>query len=95
MDAIEYRFEFDATVAMSDVEEMLLMAVIAAEGIHGRARVLLDGDFSTDPANRTCLIGARSQVGQDICRIFIEFLNLEISEDAFDVSRIDVEAAAS
>lgn len=86
MDAPEYRFRFTDAAPMADVEETLVMAVIAAEGLHGRARVRLDARFSANPAERTCTINADNEVGQDIARIFTELLILEIGTAEFEVS---------
>lgn len=82
-----YQFEFKKTADMAGVENALLMAVIAAEGIHGRSRVNLEADFNTNQAVRTCFVNADNQVGEDIAKVFTEFLNLEIGEDSFRVSR--------
>lgn len=89
MDEQEYRFRFNDTVDMPRVEETLLMAVISAEGVHGRARVWLDSRFDTNPEERTCTISADNEVGQTIARIFTEMLTLELGEAAFKVGRND------
>jgi hypothetical protein len=86
MDAKNYKFVFDDFVDMAAVENALLMAVIAAEGIHGRSQVNLDATYSTDKPGRTCRVNADNQVGYEIARVFTEFLNLEIGEDAFTIS---------
>ncbi len=85
MSAIAFYYNFPESVSMANVEETLLMSVIAAEGIHGRAKVRLDAHFEMDKAARTCQVNADNGVGRDICRVFTEFLNLEIGEDAFEV----------
>ena len=86
MDAPEYCFRFSREAPMADVEETLILAAIAAEGLHGRARVRLEGRFSADPQERTCMIRADTEVGRSIARIFTEMLILEIGDSAFDVS---------
>jgi len=85
MDSPKYRFQFTRAVEMAGVEETLLLSVIAAEGIYGRARVRLDGEFATNPAERTCSVAAGNEVGPNIAKIFTEFLVLEVGEAAFDV----------
>jgi len=87
MEESEYRFSFNDEVNMSDVEDALLMAVIAAEGIHGRARVWLDAQFNASPEERTCTVSADNEVGRGIARIFSEMLTLDIGEAAFQVGR--------
>ncbi|MGD9549284.1 MAG: hypothetical protein AB7V45_17310 [Candidatus Krumholzibacteriia bacterium] len=82
-----FLFEFSSTADMAKVENALLMAVVAAEGIHGRSRVSLEAEFNTNQAVRTCLVNAGNQVGTDIAKVFTEFLNLEVGEDAYKVTR--------
>lgn len=86
MDGKHYVFTFKDSVPMAGVEETLLMAVVAAEGIHGRARVRLDAKYATDVVSRTCTVSAENEVGQGVAKIFTELLVLEIGEGAFEVS---------
>ena len=86
MNPTQYQFRFGTTVKMTDVEETMALAVIAAEGLHGRARVQLDGQCETSRDGRTCTVNADTAVGRDIARIFTEILNLEIGESAFSVA---------
>lgn len=86
MNVPRYSFRFSDAVDMRDVEETLLMSVIAAEAVHGRARVRLDARFSVDATSRSCAVGADSVVGQDIAKVFTEFLLLDIGESAFEIN---------
>lgn len=86
MNAPRYCFKFTNAVDMRDVEETLLMSVIAAEAVHGRARVHLDARFNVDATNRSCVVGADSVVGQDIAKVFTEFLLLDVGESAFEIN---------
>ena len=81
----DYRFRISKGSTMHEVEETLLMAVIAAEGIHGRAQVRLDGRFNLDPEKRLCTINSDNKVGEDIAKIFAEFLRLDLGEEGFRV----------
>lgn len=86
MDGKHYVFTFNDSVSMAGVEETLLMAAVAAEGIHGRARVRLDAKFATNAEDRTCTVSADNEAGQSVAKIFTELLGLEIGEGAFEVS---------
>lgn len=86
MDGKHYVFTFNDSVPMAGVEETLLMAVVAAEGIHGRARVRLDVKFAANAEGRTRTVSADSEAGQSVAKIFTELLVLEIGEGAFEVS---------
>ena len=43
-----YRYNFNAKVPLQDVEDSLLLAVLATESLHGRALVRLDASFCLD-----------------------------------------------
>src|SRR2546425_8251462 len=82
-----YRYVFHQSVAMGQVSNALFLSALAAEAIHGRARVQLDGDFRTDPVARSAIIDATTETGQTIARVFTEFISRELGEQAFTVTR--------
>ncbi len=69
-----YRYNFDSKVPIRDVEESLLLAVLAAESLHGRSLVRLDASFCLDSRKRSCIVDAATEVGRAIARIFTGFL---------------------
>ena len=87
MNGCTYQYQFEDNVEMSAVEDNLLVAVIAAEAIHGRAVVNLDADFDLDEKSRICHIDANSGVGRDIARIFVGLLAHDVGEDGFTIMR--------
>jgi hypothetical protein len=86
--AASYCYRFRARLKMADVKETLLLAAMAAESLHGRSGVHLDGSFHLDEGARTCTIDASTEVGQDIARIFTGYLTKEFGEGAFHVARL-------
>jgi hypothetical protein len=88
MDRALYRYRFEKDVPMKEARESLLLSVLAAECLHGEARVRLDADYRFGRAKRSCVIDASTEVGRDICRIFTGFAIKEFGEDAFRVERI-------
>lgn len=88
-----YRYRFPPPVEMAQVEETLLLATMAAEGLHGRSRVQLEAKFQCDAATRTAEIVAGTEVGEAIARVFTALLNTTIGESAFKVERIAKEAS--
>ena len=90
-----YRYNFDSKIPFGEVEESLLLAVLAAEGIHGRTQVKLDASFSLDRTKRSCVIDAATEVGRSIVRIFTGFVSHEFGEEAFKVERLVSGSAAS
>lgn len=83
-----YRYAFDPSARMQDVEEALLLAVLAAESLHGQSRVRMDASYCVDAEKRACVIDATTPVGRDICRIFTGFAIREFGENAFKVKRV-------
>jgi len=83
-----YRYKFDRTVPIHDVEETLLLSVMATESLHGRSLIRLDAAFCLDKGKRSCVVDAATAVGRDIARIFTGFLSREFGEDAFKVERV-------
>ncbi len=83
-----YRYDFDPSVPFGDVEETLILAVLAAEGLHGRSPVRLDAFFSTDLASRSCVLDTATEVGRSIARIFTGFVSHEFGEESFKIERL-------
>lgn len=83
-----YRYNFDSKVPIRDIEESLLLAVLAAESLHGRSLVRLDASFCLDSHKRSCVVDAATEVGRAIARIFTGFLTREFGEEAFKVERV-------
>jgi hypothetical protein len=81
-----YRYRFDRRVPLQGVEESLLLAVLAAEGLHGAACVDMDAATCLDRGR--CAVDATTPAGRDIARIFTCFLIHEFGRDAFAVSAI-------
>jgi len=86
-----YKYQFARRVRLQDAEDTLLLALLAAEGIHGRPRVRMDSAYAVDPAVRTIVVDSSTDVGQDVCGIYTSFLTKEFSGQAFDVSPLDKE----
>ena len=83
-----YRYRFGTTVPMRDVEESLLLAAMAAESLHGRSLLRLDGAFCLDAEKRAAVVDGGTDVGQAIAKIFTGFLSKEFGDQAFQVERV-------
>ena len=83
------RYTFKRPIPAGEIEETLLLAVLAAEGLHGQPRVRLEAGYTFDEAEHACVIDSGSEVGRDICCIFGGFAIREFGADAFRVSRRD------
>jgi hypothetical protein len=89
-----YRYSFASHITVEDVEATLVLAVLAAESLHGESDVRLDAGHAFDAAARRCIIEAATPVGRDLCRLFTGFLRREFGDSAFGVERADFEVAA-
>ncbi len=83
-----YRYVFAASVAIDDVEASLLMAILAAEALYSPAQVRLDAAHYFDAVSRVCVISADTEVGRDVARLFVSFLEREFGPAAFSVERV-------
>ena len=86
-----YLYTFPNGTDMRQVEDTLLLAAMAAEGLHGRSRIHLDAGFRCTPAARRVEINGATDVGEAIARIFTALLATTIGEAAFQVSRTNKE----
>ena len=83
-----YRYRFNDDVPARELEESLLLAILAVECLLGESRVRLDARYCLRAKDGVCVIDAGSDVGQDINRIFTGFVSREFGRDAFEVHRI-------
>lgn len=83
-----YRYTFEPDVALEEVEASLLLAILAAENLHGEAQVRLDAAHNWDAGSRRCVIDGTTAVGRDVNRLFVGFLRREFGEGTFRVERI-------
>jgi hypothetical protein len=82
-----YRFEFFEDVSLTDIEETLLLAIVATESLHGESQARLDVGHYFDPTVRACVIDAGTAAGRDLNRLFVGFLRREYGDDSFRVQR--------
>jgi hypothetical protein len=89
MSKLIYKYVFDQDVPIREIENSLLLAVLAVESLHGKSRVRLDTTYCLEPTKHTCVIDASAAVGKDICRIFTGFITREFGEESFSVCHAD------
>ena len=80
-----YRYSFKRHLDVEDIQDALTLAVCGAQGMHGRARVRVDGWWHLDRQRRICAIDGSTAVGEDISRLFAGHLSREFGESAFRV----------
>lgn len=82
-----YRFTEDAPI--EEVGDVLCLAALAAESLHGRSSLRLEGTFLLEKEKRQCVVNAATPVGRDLARIFTGYLAEQIGEKAFKVRLAD------
>lgn len=82
-----YRYTFAPDVPIEEVEASMVLALFAAESLHGESQVQLDAEHCIE--GKTCVIDAGTPVGQDINRLFIGFLRREFDPTQFTVARVN------
>jgi hypothetical protein len=90
-----YRYEFAPTISGDEIEGTLQLAVLAAESLHGAARVRLDAAYAYDPETRSVAIDARTPIGRALNRLFAGFLAREFGPDALVVERVPADRPAT
>ena len=83
-----YRFTFKDDVELDDVEGSVLLAIFAAEGVHGRAQVRLDASYLLDAKRRVLVVDGRTPAGRTVAQITTAFLSREFGDDAYAVRRV-------
>lgn len=86
------RYTFASSVCMREVEETLLLAVLAVESLFGESSVRLDASYRVDASRRSCRIDGSSDVGRALGRVFTGFITREFGGDRFGVQRGDATA---
>lgn len=84
-----YRYRFDSSIPKGDLEGSLVLAIVGTESLHGEAQTRLDAGHVFDAQRRTVVIDSGTAVGQDLNRLFVNFIRREFGEDAFQVERVD------
>ena len=82
-----YKYQFREGIDPRDVEDTLLLAMLAAEGVFGEARVRLDCTYREDREARTLAVKAVTSVGQLVNAVFTAFAVKEFGRDGFTVRR--------
>lgn len=82
-----YRFEFDPKVSLLEAEQSLHLAIFAAEGLFGEARVRMEVSYHVDEPHRAIVADGATEVGGAVVRMFTGLLIREFGEEAFKVRR--------
>ena len=92
MTANAYRYRFRESVDLRDAEETLHLAILAAAGIFGEARVRMDAGYAVDPTIGVIVVDASTLIGQVVACIFTAFISRKFGRGAFHVCRVELVA---
>ena len=84
-----YRFEFEPTVPLTEAELTLHLAIYAAEGLHGEARVRLEVNYHLDTPRNAIIVDGGTEVGAALVKVFTHLLIRQFGEDGFHVRRVE------
>ena len=84
-----YRYRFAPGVDLQEAEDTLLLAMLAAEGLLGEARVRMDAAYTVDESIRAIVVDASTVVGQIISTIFTTLVLREFGRQAVDVRKFE------
>lgn len=90
-----YRFQFEEDVPLEEAETSLVLAIIAAEALHGQPAVRLSLRYLFSEEKRACAVTADNEVARQVVMIFIQFLLRQFDDDAFQVTQPLSEPPAS
>lgn len=82
------KYNFDSGLSMKEVEESLMLAVLAAECLHNRSAVMLDACFRFKAKEYSCIVDTTTPIGRDIAVLFTGLLCREFGESRFRVKRV-------
>jgi len=83
-----YRFAFSRGIDLAEAEATLHLAILAAEGLFGEARVRMEASYHMDAPRSALLIDGVTPVGDAVVCIFTSFLTRECGADGFKVRRV-------
>ena len=84
-----YRYSFVPSVSFEEVEATLVLALVAAEALHGQTQVRLDAAHAVDADKRSCIVDTSTAVGRDLNRLFAGLVTREFGADAFQLERVN------
>ncbi len=88
MSRIAYRFDLDAATPLTEAEMSLHLAMIALEGLFGRAGVRLDARYHLDEPRRAIVVDGSTLIGESLVKVFAALLIREFGDAGFTVRRI-------
>lgn len=93
MTANVFQFGFVPAVPLTEAELTLHLAIYAAEGLHGEARVRLEVSYQLDRSANAIIVDGETEVGATLVKVFTHLLIRQFGEDGFHVRRVEAGSA--
>ena len=90
----EFRFQFTADVDLAEAENTLRLSLLAAEGLHGEAKVRTEVTYAVDPIRAEIRVSG-SAPAEATAQIYTSLLSHEFGREAFTVRREPETAVAA
>lgn len=84
-----FRFQFAAETPLEEAELTLQLAIFAAEGLFGAARVRLEFGYHVDTSRHAILTDGTTEVGAAVVRVFTGLMLREFGEESFRVEHLN------
>lgn len=80
------RFKFKDGIDSDLIESKIALAILAAEGVFGQAKVRLNAAYIV--SRNKAAIDVSNDVGEHIAQVFTRFMSEEVGENKFIVERV-------
>jgi hypothetical protein len=90
-----YRFAFKEGTDMREVEDTLILSVLAVGCLHGESAIRLDAGYAIDSERRVVAVDGTTETGRAVTRVFTGLSIHEFGDETFSVVRVDGPLPAS
>ncbi|HMO16383.1 MAG TPA: hypothetical protein PKA83_19855 [Pirellulaceae bacterium] len=87
-----FRFSLDRRVSLEDAEMTLHLAMLAAEGLYGSPRVVMEFRYELHPLENAIDVDGETEVGTSVARIFAGLLLRQFGESGFRIDNLTAHA---
>jgi len=84
-----YRFTFAEGTDMQEVEDTLILAILAVGCLCGEPAIRLDAGYAVDREQRIVAVDGTTETGRAVTRVFTGLAIHEYGDESFSVARSD------
>lgn len=90
-----YRFEFNEGADMKEVEDTLLLSILAVGCLHGESAIRLDVGYAVDAECRVAAVDGTTPSGSAVARVFTGLAIHEFGDENFSIARVNAPLPAA